>query len=279
MAECPGRTEGRIQFGPCEIGGVAHGVLYKIVYAAIFWFNFLPLIAAMLMSLPFINEIENGTYRLALTQGIARRRWMLSRVGLTSTAGVAFAAIFSIVFGWWTKPIEAVAGKLGSDYYDLHGTVPVGYSLFAIGLFLALGLLLKRTVPTIFVGFIAYLAMRVPVMIWARQNLVAPLERIVPVNSNSGSNTEWYLSSYFIDAAGNRVSDQMLFEQICPPEAIDFEKSGMGDCIRQNGLSVVERYHPASHYWPLQLIETGIFVIAGLVLLAFSVWYVMRRIE
>jgi hypothetical protein len=37
-------------------------------------------------------------------------------------------------------------------------------------------------------------------------------------------------------------------------------------------------YHPASHFWPLQLIETAIFGGAALALLGFAVWWTLRRL-
>jgi LPXTG-motif cell wall-anchored protein len=38
-------------------------------------------------------------------------------------------------------------------------------------------------------------------------------------------------------------------------------------------------YHPDSRYWSIQLIETGIFLAAGLALIGFAAWWVMRRVE
>ena len=37
-------------------------------------------------------------------------------------------------------------------------------------------------------------------------------------------------------------------------------------------------YHPASHFWALQGIETAIFGGLALVMLAFSAWWVHERV-
>jgi hypothetical protein len=37
-------------------------------------------------------------------------------------------------------------------------------------------------------------------------------------------------------------------------------------------------YHPASHFWPLQLIEMALFGGAALALIAFAVWWTLRRV-
>jgi hypothetical protein len=36
-------------------------------------------------------------------------------------------------------------------------------------------------------------------------------------------------------------------------------------------------YHPASHFWPLQLIETALFGGLALALLAFAAWWIHER--
>ena len=38
-------------------------------------------------------------------------------------------------------------------------------------------------------------------------------------------------------------------------------------------------YHPASHFWALQLRETALFTAAALVLLAFAAWWSHQRVE
>jgi hypothetical protein len=42
-------------------------------------------------------------------------------------------------------------------------------------------------------------------------------------------------------------------------------------------LHLLVTYQPTSHYWPLQALETGIFLAAALVLIGATVWRVGRR--
>jgi hypothetical protein len=276
-AGCSAGTEGFVR--PCQMEIPVVGKAYQFVNTALPWFNFLPLIAALLMALPIVTEFEGGTYRLAWTQGVSRQQWARTKIGLLTLSGMAFAAVFALTFGWWSAPIDRLQGRLGSDTYDFHGTLPIGHTLFAIGLMLAVGVILRRTVPAIFLASVLYLGARIPFMIWARPHLVSPLTRTVGLNSRPPSMGEWGLSSHLIDAAGNRVSERRLFEEICPPATFGLDRNTMSGCITKNGLSQVETYHPASHYWPLQLIETGIFLAAGIALIAFAAWYLLRRVE
>jgi hypothetical protein len=43
------------------------------------------------------------------------------------------------------------------------------------------------------------------------------------------------------------------------------------------GTQEVISYQPASRYWPLQLIETGIFLVVALALAGFCFWLLGRR--
>ena len=41
------------------------------------WFTLVPGVLGVLLAAPFILDLEHGTYRLAWTQSITRRRWLL----------------------------------------------------------------------------------------------------------------------------------------------------------------------------------------------------------
>ena len=49
--------------------------------------------------------------------------------------------------------------------------------------------------------------------------------------------------------------------------------SELNTCVGRHGIRVAESYQPASHYWPLQLAETGFY----LALAGFCFWRLNRR--
>jgi hypothetical protein len=58
------------------------------------------------------------------------------------------------------------------------------------------------------------------------------------------------------------------------------DRPGRGEvnnCVASQGVRVAESYQPASHYWPLQLAETGFFLILTLVLAGSCFWRLNRR--
>ena len=50
------------------------------------------------------------------------------------------------------------------------------------------------------------------------------------------------------------------------------------DWIGTLGLRQDITYQPASHFWPLQWTETGIFVAAAVLLAGFCFWWTRRRL-
>jgi hypothetical protein len=52
-------------------------------------------------------------------------------------------------------------------------------------------------------------------------------------------------------------------------------------CLDRLGIAqhTFATYHPADRFWTFQVIEAGIFVALALVLLAFTAWWVRRRIS
>ena len=78
-------------------------------------------------------ELENGTYRLAWTQSITRRRWIVTRLGPAIGAALVAAIAVTVLVTWWRTPIVDLRGRMESGVFDFEGTVTVGYVLFALG--------------------------------------------------------------------------------------------------------------------------------------------------
>ena len=248
---------------------------YRLIEVGLPFFNFLPLIAAMLLALPLVTELENGTFRFAWTQSITRGHWTRIKVGTLIVLGIAVAAIFAAAFHWWSSPKDAAYGRLGVDDYDLRGTLPIAHTIFAIGLMLAAGTVLRRSIPAIAVASLAYLCIRIPFMVWVREHLVSP-ETVRGSTYDAASNVgDWQLRLFWEDASGKQL-DEATFFKLCQPI---WTHTNPLDCEATLGLTRYMTYHPADHYWPLQLVETGIFLAAGLALIGLAAWFMVRRIE
>ena len=73
------------------------------------------------------------------------------------------------------------------------------------------------------------------------------------------------MSQHPVDAHGHPIHMFM-----CPP--------GVDACpakpVAAQYMQAV--YHPASHFWPLQAVETGLFAGAAIALIAFAAWWAHR---
>jgi hypothetical protein len=253
------------------------GVLYRLVKVGLPWFNFLPLIAAILMAMPLISELESGTYRLVWTQGITRRHWESVKLGVLMLSCIVFAGLFSLTFNWWSGPADAIVGRLGQVSYDFRGTLPIAHTVFAVSLVLLIGTMLRRQIPTIALAAVGYVVTRLLFTEMIRPRLVTPITANQADYSKVVESGVWETAHYWQDATGAHVSEQQV-ERLCPPIRI----AGVADlreCVASHGLTEYFRYHPASHYWALQLRESGIYLGASAVLIGLSAWLVLRRIE
>jgi hypothetical protein len=63
----------------CNQAIVGFQLRFRPLFALLDWFTLIPGLIGVLLAAPFILELENGTYRLAWTQSITRRRWIATK--------------------------------------------------------------------------------------------------------------------------------------------------------------------------------------------------------
>jgi hypothetical protein len=83
----------------------------------------------------------------------------------------------------------------------------------------------------------------------------------------SGHGGDWIISSRPVNAAGHAAT----LPRACPLSTTNFPQ-----CLGSHGVKVAITYQPASHYWPLQWTETGIYVILAIGLAGIGYWRVRR---
>lgn len=223
--------------------------------AIIGWFNLVPGLFGVALAAPFVLELERCTHRLAWTQSITRRRWVVTKLGLALVTTLLAAAILTAILIWWRQPLVRIDGRMDNGAFDSQGTVILGYALFALGLALAIGALWRRGVPAVMVAFVAYFVARIFVDTWLRQRLLTPHKISFPAQTPQPAvmNHAWVLS--------NQIN-------------------AIGRVRAANGFPVGRihvTYFPASAFWTLQGIETAMFGGLGLALVAFAAWWTLHR--
>lgn len=235
------------------------------------WFTLLPGILGVLVAAPFILDLEHGTYRLAWTQSITRRRWLLVKLGLAIVAAVVANLILSQLIDWWRTPLIHVNGRLDTGTYDTTGTVAIGYALFALGLAVALGAIWRRSAISLTVAFVGYFAVRIIDDFWLRGTLASPLRA-----TWRGGGVPAYLEkanilSQTVTVNGRVVSSQSSNSGVLGSHA-QLAAPGQGSSTVFHAT-----YQPASYFWTLQIRETLLFTAVGVALVLFGAWWTYRR--
>jgi hypothetical protein len=248
--------------------------------ALLAWFNLIPGLIGVLLAAPFILELENGTYRLAWTQSITRRRWLASKLGVAVGGALLAALAMTALMTWWRTPLDHLHGRMETSVFDFEGTVGFAYVLFALGLALAVGVIWRRTAPAVIVGFVGYSVARIFVQNWLRQRYQTPLSGTWALAHGSlpNLNSAWVLSEGPSDRLGHRLPNTFGALQSCSQAVNDHARAINPVCLAKHGLGYTHVvYQPASRFWLFQGIETGLFAGFALALILFAAWWTHQR--
>jgi ABC-type transport system involved in multi-copper enzyme maturation permease subunit len=271
------------------------GTLY---YAAIAATYALPALIGVFWGAPLIaRELEAGTHRLAWNQSVTRTRWLATKLIVVGGATALAAGLLSLAVTAWAQDIDsAAADRITPLVYGARGIVPIGYALFAFALGLTAGMLIRRTVAAMAATLAGYVTAAAAMPLWLRAHLTSPIHETkaldidnlagLMISGEAGGGGEmqvfgrdaanaWTVSNETITTTGE-VFDGPADPSVCgrdaPPSACEDWLGGLG--LRQDIT-----YHPDSHFWTLQLIETGIFLALAALLAGFSFWWIRRRLS
>jgi hypothetical protein len=244
-------------------------------------FNLVPFAIGGFLGAPLLaREWESGTWQLAWTQAVPRMRWLATKLAVLGALTVLLTAAFSAFVSWYREPLN-LFGHFEIDGFDVSGTVPPAYALFAFAVAVGGGVLLRRSLPALAASLVAFVAVRVTVAGWLRPHYRAPIAAIeaIPPGSGTVSTTtanlqDWILDQGISDSADHRLTD--LAATIVEHKAID---AGIDPTtyLHDHGYHRWVTYQPADRFWTFQLIETGIFVGLIAIVLGLIVWRVKRH--
>jgi hypothetical protein len=258
-------------------------------------FLLLPVLLGVFWGAPLIaREVEQGTHRLAWTQSVTRRRWTVTKLVIVGSVAVLLSSAFSAVLWWWADPLVGGPSVQRFTYgvFDLLGVVPVAYTLFAVALGVAAGVVLQRTTFAMAATLCGFAVARLAAELGLRPNFQSAVMATYPFNFTSDAGPprgSWVLAENTVTASGFAVSGDsngiglsyVPMQHICPyltPETAP-GSAAMHQCIIQNGIHVVATFQPYDRYWLFQGIESALFIVLAIALALFSVWWVRRRIR
>ncbi|MET8690827.1 transporter [Streptomyces sp. NPDC004732] len=265
-----------------------------------------PAVIGMFWGAPLISrELETGTHYLAWNQGVTRTRWLAAKLGLGAAAAMTAAGLGALAVSWWSSPIDRAINNGGAtDTYfarldpmafPARGVVPIAYAAFAFVLGVALGLVIRRTLPAMATTLVVYIAVQIAVPMWVRAHLAAPDQTTVPITARTHLGIQddssivvhpdvhggWLTSQHTLNAAGQPSSTPSSFADCL------YNKSGLASlkqvdrCIADLGAQGYKQqvtYQPAGNFWALQWAETGIYLGLALALAGFCAWWIRRRV-
>ena len=275
----------------------------------------IPALLGMFWGAPLVaRELESGTYRLAWTQSVTRRRWLSVRVALVGVAALAVAGLASWLVSWWFAPLDAVnMNRFDPSVFTARGIVAIGYAGFAFALGVTTGALMRRTLPAMATTLLGFIAARIAFTLWVRPHLLPRQAVLVPLTPGKG--VGFLARPSGVSHRRGRADDPERLDDLGharrsrPPRPqhraaarparphLPDDRGGPATEPRRrrhqgggpagaafqpaNSLShhlqQLVAYQPPSHYWPLQALETGIFLAAAFALIGATVWRVGRR--
>jgi len=161
-----------------------------------------------------------------------------------------------------------------------EGTVGLGYTLFALGLTLVVGVLGRRTVQAVITGFVGYATARLFVQHWLRQRYETPLTSTTLASRGAGPNlnTAWVLIQQPSDKHGHPPSGVANILQSCSHAIGPQTQAITQGCLAQHGGGYNHAvYQPAIRFWAFQVIETALFGGISLALIGFAAWWIHER--
>jgi hypothetical protein len=218
-----------------------------------------PAVAGVFMGAPLLSaDFERGTHLLTWTQGMTRRRWAAANLSLLIALSALAAAVMAVGAQIWITHLPKNPYNSTWEIYDLQAPVVFSYVLFAVALGAAAGAALRRTVPAMAATLGIFIAVRVAFVELARPHLLPTITRVVVGGTGANSVVPpgaGYVDSTFLDAHLRPLAPDNLIGPNTP-------------------ISLV--YQPAAHFWPMQGIEAGIFVVLALALLVAALRFATR---
>lgn len=230
----------------------------------------LPAAIGLFVAGPLIGrELESGTYRLAWSQSVSPARWLLTKLTVPAAITVVAVPVLSAVYAWSrTSPDTDPLAWYDWGPYSAMGTLPTASALFAIALGALAALLVRRTLLAMGITAVAYGAVALALGA-VRSSLWAVSTVVTPLNAASGQPGESLWVGMGLMAGDARLPGETCYQDPVP-EVVD-------RCLAEHHITgAYVDYHPASHFWPLQLVGTGIVLVLTAVAVAVA-FRVLRR--
>ncbi|HEY8631042.1 MAG TPA: hypothetical protein VIL73_10970 [Gaiellaceae bacterium] len=235
----------------------------------------LPALVGAFIGAPLLaRELEHGTYKLAWTQSVTRRRWLLSKTLLLGVAVVVGAIVVSALVMWWRRPFDSLEGRMSPSGFEIEGLVVPAYALFALTLGVFAGATLRRSIAATSAALVGFLGIRLAVTQLLRPHYRSPVHETAPGLTPAGHARDWVLSNSLVDAVGQNISAGREDLAILHAQNARVDPQ---EYLLSLGWRRSISFQPADRFWTFQAIEAGIFLTFAVATLLLTLWLLHRR--
>jgi hypothetical protein len=216
------------------------------------------------------RELERGTAQLAWTQSVTPVRWLTVKLAVPAVALTAGLTVLVLVYRWtWSSDRDLRPDQWHyTEPFLNRGPAVLACALCALAVGALAGLALRRALPALavalgfMVAFRAWLDVRYDEL-WPSTTLTGTAAARLPMTADQ-------LELGAITRSGTRVNDLTCFGS---DSDIDYTR-----CMSGKGFTdLYAEVHPASHFWPLHLMATGIVLAVAVLATAAAFWLLRRR--
>ncbi|MEV3932191.1 hypothetical protein [Streptomyces sp. NPDC049944] len=231
----------------------------------------LPLLVSAFVAGPMIaRELESGTFKVSWAQSVPPARWLAAKLAVPAVLLLAGVSVLTAVLAWARSHADTpYPGQWhDADVFSTSGVVPLAHTLFGMAVGALIGLLVRRTLLALaasalatgaVVAFFTYWRGE----LWPRLTISGPT-----LNAEEGM---WWVETGHLTSTGARLPQNTCDGAVT--------MAGNARCLADHGITGhYLDYHPASHFWPVQLVETGILLALAALALALA-FRVLRRLH
>jgi ABC-type transport system involved in multi-copper enzyme maturation permease subunit len=264
----------------------------------------LPGIVGVFWGAPLVaREYEAGTQRLAWTQSVTRRRWLVLKLAVVSLAAVVVIGVLSLLMTWSASRFDQVLGlRFNPLLFGSRNVVPVGYAVFALVVGTLVGLFLRRTVPAMALTLLLVAIVLFAVPLGVRPHLITPVTESIAYNEKVRDSLIGGMSirrggpveingytvpgalmltsrANLVDASGKEVSSTDIRDCLAQAPLAASDDGGpdrLERCLIQHNLHFVVKYQPANRYWSFQWVELGGYLVLSALVASAAYWRIRR---
>ena len=291
QAGCSARTAGFLD-------SMKSDAIYPVLYIAGLGLLYLtPGIIGVFWGAPLVTrELEAGTFRLAWNQSVTRTRWMAAKLAAGGLAAMVTAGLLSLIVTWWASPIDRAGGfpitlgqlsRFSPMAFGARDIVPVGYAAFGFALGVAVGVLVRRTVPAMAITLAVFTAVQVIMPNVVRPHLLPPATATMAVSVDLGTAVMGHNGQLTVPVTGLPGAWIFANRTITPagrvfvlPDVPACQSGTQQQCDAWLATQHLRRqisYQPASRFWAFQCYETAIYLALALALAGLCVWQIRHR--